>query len=47
MMMSSIKPSYDKPADRASGITWPGNLEKWLTDTGYQVVDKTAYFSRG
>ncbi len=47
MIMSSIKPGYDKPADRASGITWPGDLEKWLNNTGYQVVDKTAYMRRG
>jgi len=47
MIMSSIKPGYDKPDDRASGITWPGDLEKWLKNTGYQVVDKTAYFNRG
>ncbi len=47
MIMSSIKPSYDKPADRASGITWPGDLGKWLKNTGYQVVDRTAYTSRG
>ncbi|HED34004.1 MAG TPA: hypothetical protein ENJ08_07300 [Gammaproteobacteria bacterium] len=47
MIMSSIKPDYDKPDDRASGITWPGDLEKWLKNTGYQVVDKTAYFNKG
>ncbi|HED35176.1 MAG TPA: hypothetical protein ENJ08_13350 [Gammaproteobacteria bacterium] len=41
MIMSSIKPWYDKPEDRFSGITLPGMLTDWLEDTGYQAVDKT------
>ena len=47
MIMSSIKPGYDNPDDRASGITWPGDLEKWLKDTGHQVAGRTFPSSTG
>jgi len=47
MIMSSIKPGYDNPEHKASGITWPRNLVKWLEDTGHQVVDRTPPSSTG
>ena len=47
MLMSSIKPGYDNPEHKGSGITLPGTLKKWLEDTGHQVVDRTPPSSAG